>query len=535
MKSIKFYVALMIVTVLSIVISCNKDLNSNPEGLVPLVPANLDPTAGTWRFIVMTSATQIALAAPAADTTAAYKTELQTTKDAQSKLTSAQQKSIEYWSVGGVLRWNQILRELVARYNLPPAPRDDGSYVFPDSENPFNDPAFPFANPPYAARAYSYVAVAQYDAMKAVWYYKYLYNRKAPYNVDPAVKAPVPKTDLPAYPSEDAVMSGVTAEMLKALFPGALEEITLKAGEQRNAALWSGKASTSDISAGLALGKSIAALFTARAAGDGTKNAVGTKSQWQALNDSAKAHWGLLGVPANEVINWVSLDVPARPPMLPFFGTKIPTSPTLGVKGWNMTTTDFINERPLPPPKATSDEMKAQVAEVKYYSKNLTRERIAIVHKWADGVGTYTPPGHWNDIAEEFVRDAHFSEVRAARAFALLNMAIHDAAIGCWEAKYYYFNPRPTQLDPSVKTGTGIPNFPSYTSGHSTFSGAGAAVLAYLFPAQANYFSEQASEASLSRLYGAIHYRLDIDAGLAHGTTIGGYTVTYAITLDGGN
>ena len=533
MKPFKFYIALLTVAIVSIVVSCNKDLNSNPEGLIPLQPADLDSNAGNWHYVVMTGASQIAVARPADDTTATYKAEMATIKTAQSTLNDAQKKSIEYWSVGGVLRWNQILRELVARYNIPPEPSADGTYLFPDSENPFANPAFPFSNPPYAARAYSYVSVAQYDAMKAAWHYKYLYKRKAPYNVDGGVKALVPKTDLPAYPSEDAVMSGVTAEMLKALFPAAIEEITTKAGEQRIAAWWSGKASASDISAGLALGKSIAALFTARAAGDGMKNSIGSKAQWHALNDTARAHWSKLGVQASEVTNWVSLEVPPRPPMLPFFGTKTATG--LGVKGWMMTTADFINSRPVPPPAATSSEMKAQVAEVKYYSQNLTRERLAIVHKWADGAGTYTPAGHWNDIAEEFIRDAHFSEVRASRAFALLNMAIHDAGVGCWEAKYYYFNPRPTQLDPAIKTGTGIPNFPSYTSGHSTFSGAAAAVLVYLFPAQTNYFNEQASEASLSRLYGAIHYRLDIDAGLAHGTTIGGYTVTYATTLDGGN
>ncbi len=342
--------------------------------------------------------------------------------------------------------------------------------------------------------------------MKATWYYKYQFSRPAPYTVDNTIQALVPKTDLPAYPSEDAVMSGVTAEILKALFPAAVEEITRKAGDQRNAALWSGKASASDISAGLALGKSLAALFTARAAGDGMKNAIGTKVQWDAFADSATKHGQ---------IPWHSLDVPARPPMLPFFGN---------VKGWMMTPANIVAERPAAPPSK----------EVKYYADHLTRERLAIVHKWADGAGTYTPPGHWNDIAEEFIRDAHFSEVRAARAFAMLNMAIHDAGVGCWDAKYYYFNPRPTQLDAGIKTGTGIPNFPAYTSGHSTFSGAAATVLSYLFPDQATYFNEQASEASVSRLYGAIHYRSDIEIGLDHGKRIGGYTVSFA-TADGAN
>jgi hypothetical protein len=93
---------------------------------------------------------------------------------------------------------------------------------------------------------------------------------------------------------------------------------------------------------------------------------------------------------------------------------------------------------------------------------------LAIVHKWADGGGTYTPPGHWNDIAAELIANARWSEVRMARAFALLNMAMHDAGVGCWETKYFYFNPRPSQLDRSIKVKTGLPNFPSFTSGHST-------------------------------------------------------------------
>jgi membrane-associated phospholipid phosphatase len=174
--------------------------------------------------------------------------------------------------------------------------------------------------------------------------------------------------------------------------------------------------------------------------------------------------------------------------------------------------------------------MKEEVDEVKWYSQHLTPARLKIIHKWADGAGTYTPPGHWNDIAAEYIADARFSEVRAARAFALLNMALHDAAVGCWETKFYYFNPRPSQLDPSIKTGTGVPNFPAFTSGHSTFSGAAATVLSYLFPENEEYFMQQAEEASVSRLYGGIHYRSDIEIGLQHGKVIGGYTINYAQT-----
>ena len=111
--------------------------------------------------------------------------------------------------------------------------------------------------------------------MKAAWYYKYLYNRPSPAKVDSSIKALTPVTDLPAYPSEDAVMSGVTAEMLKLLFPAAVEEITLKAAEQRQAALLSGKATASDLAAGLALGQAVAAVFVARAGADGMRTAGG--------------------------------------------------------------------------------------------------------------------------------------------------------------------------------------------------------------------------------------------------------------------
>jgi hypothetical protein len=320
----------------------------------------------------------------------------------------------------------------------------------------------------------------------------------------------IPISALPSYPSEDAVISGVTVEMLKTLFPAAVEEITLKAAEQRNAAQWSGKATASDIAAGLALGKSVAAVFLARAAADGMKTAGGSPVSWKALADSATAR--------GEVA-WVSQDIPARPPMLPLFGQ---------VRAWNMTPAQIVAERPLPPPSTGSQQMKDETAVVKRTVEHLTSDQLAIAQKWNDGAGTYSPPGHWNDVALEYVRDAKMSEVRAARVFALLNMAMHDAGVACWEAKFYYFNPRPSQMDPSIKTEIGLPNFPSYTSGHSTFSAAGAAILTYLFPSGATSFAAMRDEAGISRLYGGIHYPSDIEAGKLHGGRVAGYTLSFA-------
>ena len=173
--------------------------------------------------------------------------------------------------------------------------------------------------------------------------------------------------------------------------------------------------------------------------------------------------------------------------------------------------------------------MAKELAEVSNAVNHITRDQLATVYKWADGASSPTPPGHWNFIAEPYIIGAQFSEVRAARAFALLDMALHDAAVSCWDTKYAYYNPRPVQLDPDARTAIALPNFPAYVSGHSVFSAAAANVLSYLFPSGADYFNQQAQEAALSRLYGGIHYRSDIDVGLALGKRVGDYTVRFAL------
>lgn len=496
-------------------ISCSKSIPST-EQLSPLIASSTDANAGSWKMIVLTGPAQVPVAAPAPVTDPGYQSELAAIKTAQASLTDAQKASITYWSAGGVLRWNEIMRELVARSDLPPAPNPDGSYPVPSAGNPFADPQYPFSNPPYAARAYSYVAVAQFEALKAAWYYKYLYNRPSPSQVDKTIQALLPAANLPSYPSEDAVESAVNATLLKLLFPTSIDEITQKQNEQQQAALLSGRSSASDIAAGVALGNAVAAVFAARASSDGMKAAGGNAAIWQALADAATARGE---------IPWKSQDNPARPPMLPVFGQ---------VKAWMMTPADIVSVRPGPPPSTSSTQMQQETAEVNRTVNNLSRDQLATVYKWADGVSTPTPSGHWDAIAVPYISAANFSEVRAARAFALLNMAMHDAAVGCWDTKFTYFNPRPSQLDPTIKTMTGLPNFPSYESGHSVFSGAGATVLSYLFPGGATYFAAQRDEAALSRLYGGIHYRTDIEVGKTHGAIIGSYTLKFAQT-DGAN
>ncbi|PQV60296.1 PAP2 superfamily protein [Sediminibacterium magnilacihabitans] len=172
--------------------------------------------------------------------------------------------------------------------------------------------------------------------------------------------------------------------------------------------------------------------------------------------------------------------------------------------------------------------MKQETEEIHELITNPARENIRIVQFWADGVGTYTPPGHWDAIAAEDFINKNFSEVRWARDMALLNMSLMDAAIVCWNTKYYYFNPRPTQMNPAIKTLTGIPNFPAYISGHSTFSGAAATILGYIVTERAAAYTAMAQEASFSGMAGGIHYRSDCAVGLQVGTNIGNYAITRA-------
>ena len=490
--------------------SCKKDIEDRSFSYPSLTPTNLDTNAGNWKPVLLDSVSQFAVAAPAATNTPGYVAELNEIKAYQRSLTADQKEMIKYWSAGAVLRWNEILRELVAKHNLPPYQLETGTYPAPSSTNPFAYPQFPFSNPPYAARAYAYVSAAQYDALLAAWHYKTLYHRAAPYTVDSSVNALVPKTTLAAYPSEDAVVAGASIEVMKLLFPTELAFIQQKAEQQELARIMSGANARSDIEAGEALGRLVGQKFAARGRTDKAGAAIGNPAVWKGLEDSAIAK--------GEVC-WFSLEFPKRPPMLPLFSK---------VKPFLFDSATVVALRPGPPPLTNSAAFKAETEEVASFVKNPTRDRIATVHFWADGVGTYTPPGHWNSIAaDDFVKE-NYSEVRWARNLALLNMAEMDAAIVCWDTKYYYFNQRPSQADNSIKTLTGVPNFPAYTSGHANFSGAAAAVLTHLLPSKGTKYTDLAKEASLSRLYGGIHYRSDCDAGMATGVAVGNYAVARA-------
>ena len=507
----KIFIPIILFTVL--VNSCSKDIVENNLEFPALQPKSTDINAGIWKPILLTGPTEFPVAAPIAVTTPDYIAQINEIKTWQANLTKDEEAIVKYWSAGAVLRWNEILRQLVAKHNLPPYQNPDGTYPVPNANNPLAYPQFPFANPPYASRAYAYVAAAQYDALVAAWHYKKLYNRPAPYVTDATVNALIPKTDLPSYPSEDATVAGVVGEMMKLLFPGDQDFIQQKIEEHKKARLIAGANVRSDLDAGEALGKAVAQKFVTRARGDRAGTAGGSLTIQSLFEQDCIARGE---------IPWYSQENPKRPGMLMLFGR---------VKTWLFDSITMVTTiRPPAPPSTSSQKFKDELEEIRHFSTSITPEQRAIAHFWADGISTPTPPGHWNQIAAEDFVNQNFSEVRWARNMALLNMAMMDAAIVCWDAKYVYFNPRPPQMNNTIKTVTGLPNFPSYTSGHSTFSAAAATILGHIIPSRATEYTNMAQEASLSRMYAAIHYRSDCEKGFESGDKVGGYAIARAIT-----
>lgn len=186
-------------------------------------------------------------------------------------------------------------------------------------------------------------------------------------------------------------------------------------------------------------------------------------------------------------------------------------------------------------------------------STTRTPEQTEIAKFWADDAGTYTPPGHWNQIAEKVALQQGNSLEENARLFALLNITLADASIAAWDAKYAYNSWRPitaiqqadkdgnplTTADPTWAPLLTTPPFPEYISGHSTFSGAADVILTNFFGDNVTFttstiglpgversfsnFTTAADEAGMSRIYGGIHFYSADKDGLACGRALGDY------------
>ncbi len=285
----------------------------------------------------------------------------------------------------------------------------------------------------------------------------------------------------------------------------------------------------SAVKAGLDFGKSVAQELLAARAQDGSTQVVAYTV-------------------SNEVGAWQPTSA-VTSPLLPQWGGVTPFALETG--------SQF---RPAAPPALTS----AAYATAFNLTKDLgaansstrTADQTQIANFWADGAGTYTPPGHWNDIAAQLLGSRNASLVESAHTMGMLNIALADAAIACWDAKYTYNTWRPvtaiqqagqdgnaaTTADPNWKPLLTTPPFPEFTSGHSTFSGAAATILTSLIGDNVSFttnsnslpgvtrtytgFQQAADEAGLSRIYGGIHFMPANLEGLNCGRQLGSFVAT---------
>lgn len=249
----------------------------------------------------------------------------------------------------------------------------------------------------------------------------------------------------------------------------------------------------------------------------------------------------------------LDMDLPKGPQdWLPTSGIRLQQFPLLPNWANNRTFAmpDGATCKTPPPPAYSEDKASAfyaEALEVYETRKNITKEQTAIARFWADdAMLSKTPPGHWIHIAMMALDKEQADAARSAEVLARLGVALADAFIGCWDAKYQYNLLRPITyirrvMDPKWEPIVITPPFPEYPSGHSTQSGAAAEVLTALFGENYPFedtaqddeglpsrsfpnFRAAAEEAGISRLYGGIHFRSAIENGLEQGRCIAEFT-----------
>ncbi|HEX2780156.1 MAG TPA: phosphatase PAP2 family protein [Gemmatimonadaceae bacterium] len=310
----------------------------------------------------------------------------------------------------------------------------------------------------FAARTFALVSVAQYDAVIAAEEAK----------------------DGGVHPSEAAASAAASAAVLAGLYAPEkdLAEQQLASDQEYFATLPSER--DADWDAGVAVGRAVAAAVLAYAATDGSR------TPW----DGTRGPGG-----------WIPITLPPQDAM---WGK---------VRPWLMTSGDQFH--PVDPPAIGSPEYLTDLAEVRSFSDNRTPEQLAIARYWASGYGFGGPAGYFGTLATQLGTQQHMDERRMSRLLAVMHMAIMDASIGCYQAKYEYWYIRPYQADAGITVASGVsrPNFPSYPSAHSCLSSAAAGVLASYFPAEKETLDALVEEAGMSRIYAGLHFRFDVTAG----------------------
>jgi membrane-associated phospholipid phosphatase len=275
--------------------------------------------------------------------------------------------------------------------------------------------------------------------------------------------------------SEYAAAAAAAAEMLGYLFPGRAALFAAKAEEAMQVRLRAGTDHPDAVEAGRAIGRRVAALAIARGAADRSD------AKWSGTVPEGAGKWK------------------GQNPIAPMAGTWQP---------WVLAHASEL--RPPAPPAFDSVEIKAALAELKAFARTPKTNHRATFWEVNGGARAHLL---WNEIARTKLLESGAASATAARALAALNVAMSDAGIACWEAKYHYWYIRPPQLDPELKTVFPPPNHPSYPAAHGCFSTAAATVLAAVLPLGRDRMLALGKEAAEARVWAGIHYRFDIDAG----------------------
>lgn len=212
-------------------------------------------------------------------------------------------------------------------------------------------------------------------------------------------------------------------------------------------------------------------------------------------------------------LTWLLLASLVAACIVPSATTASPLEPGAGKwPTWVLTAPDQV--RPPAPPDQAATQKELQDLKALVAQRDATA--LAQVAYWDAGA----PPYRWIQIALAQLKSKPFSNPRNLRALSLLNVAMYDATIAAWNAKYSYNRPRPNQADPSLKTLVATPNSPTYPSEHAVAAGAAAAILGYLYPDDAATFQAKAEEAGHSRVMAGVQYPSDVQAGLELGRAV---------------
>ena len=168
----------------------------------------------------------------------------------------------------------------------------------------------------------------------------------------------------------------------------------------------------------------------------------------------------------------------------------------------------------VPPPPA-AEATRQELAWLRGAASENDPRILEQIRFWDSGPPSY----RWMDLVAQR-QSAGLAIGAFPRAYAYVAMAIHDATIAAWNAKYQYRRARPGELDPAIGARVAVPRSPSYPSDYAATAAAAALVMAYLVPAEASYFRNLAEEAGKSRLYAGVEYPSDYFAGFELGRRV---------------